>query len=428
MEERDEAEPGVVRVAVAGAGERGGGYARWIREHPDRARLVAVAEPRAKRRGDIAAEHRLPTEAVVAHWRDLDTSNLDAVVIATQDRDHAEAAVSFLDRGLHVLLEKPIAPTLPECARVVEAARQRPDRVFAVCHVLQYTPHTLALRALLAEDAIGEIVSVQHLEPVGWWHQAHSFVRGNWGNESRATFMLLAKSCHDIDWLLHIVGRPARRVSSFGSLTHFTAAHRPEGAAERCLDCRLERTCAYSATRIYLDRALAGDTGWPVSVLAEDPTPERIRDALESGPYGRCVYACDNDVVDHQVVAMEFDGGATATFTMTAFTEMAHRRTEIFGTQGCLRSDGRMIDVLDFRTGQWTSHDTHTGADSTTEGGHGGGDAGLMDSFIGAVAAGDPGLVSSGAEASYASHAATFAAESARRHGVVETLAAPSGG
>jgi predicted dehydrogenase len=287
--------------------------------------------------------------------------------------------------------------------------------------VLRYRPYTRLLKDIVDSGRIGTVQSVQHLEPVGWWHHAHSFVRGNWRRTDRASFMLMAKSCHDIDWLRHIVGRPIERVSSFGSLRHFRPENRPPGAADRCLDCAVEADCPYSAPRLYLGRLRDGRTGWPVSVITDDVTEIGVLAALRDGPYGRCVYACDNDAVDHQVVALEFAGGATATFQMVAFTPHLDRRTQIFGTRGSIDGDGERLTVFDFTTGSTEELTAATtGADAAA--GHGGGDAGLMEAFTTAVATGDPSTILSGPAESLETHLAVFAAERARHRGTVEPV------
>lgn len=412
-----------VRVAILGCGGRGGTYADWIARHPDQARVVAVADPRPAYRETIADAHGVPADRRYTDWREIVAAQriADLVVVATQDSQHRDPTLAFAARGYHILLEKPIAPTERETREIVSAVREA-GVLFAVCHVLRYTPYTETLRAVLDSGAIGRVVSVQHLEPVGYWHQAHSFVRGNWGNSAESSPMLLAKSCHDVDWLQYVVGQPIARVSSFGGLTHFTRANQPAGAADRCTDCAVEPDCAYSAPRIYgryLDR---GSTGWPLTVLTPEPTRASVAAALRDGPYGRCVYACGNDVVDHQVVAMEFAGGVSAAFTMTGFTESTHRRTRIFGTAGELSCDGDTVRVYDFRTEAWREIDGATTGDATAGGGHGGGDDALMAAMVRAVATGDASGLRSGAEESLNSHLAVFAAERARLTGTVEVV------
>jgi len=406
---------GPVRIALVGAGIRGGIYGRWVAEHADRAQVVAVAEPDDDRRAGVRAAHRLAPEAAYADWRALlqGPRPADVAVITTQDADHAEPAVAFAAAGYDILLEKPIAPTEHDCRRVVEAVREA-GVVFGVCHVLRYAPYTQVLRELLAQGRIGEIVSVDHVEPVGFDHYAHSYVRGNWRRTDTSAPMLLAKSCHDLDWLLHVVGRPARSVTSYGGLRLFRPENRPAEAADRCPDCALRRTCAYSAETIYGRHLAAGDLDWPLSVLTPHPTAESVAHALRTGPYGRCVWACDNDVVDHQVVALEFDGGATATFTMAAFTTDRPRTTSIFGTLGELHCDADTIRVTDFRTLATEEIRLPAPGGDKLLSGHSGGDAGLMDAFVRAVATRDPAWIGRSAEEALAAHELVFAAERAR--------------
>lgn len=413
-----------VRLAVIGAGSRGTGYAAYAAAHPDQARVVAVAEPRPFYRDRLAREHRIPSERVFADWREAAAVPrlADAAIIATQDAMHVEPAEAFAGRGYHLLLEKPMAPDEDGCRRIHRAVIDA-GILFAVCHVMRYTAYTRRLKALLEAGAIGDLVSIQHLEPVGYWHQAHSFVRGNWRNERESSPMLLAKSCHDLDWLRHVMGVPCERVSSFGSLKHFRREEKPAAAgdATRCLDCSCEATCPYSARRIYLGRVARGQTGWPVDVLTPEVSEAAVTEALRTGPYGRCVYACDNDVVDHQVVNLLFAGGRTAAFTMTAFNLGGHRRTRLFGTRGEIAGDGVCLEVTDFLTDRTEVIDT-AAADGSILGGHGGGDYGLMQSFIAAVAAGDQGRVMSGPDETLETHLMVFAAERSRRRGTVESL------
>ncbi len=409
-----------VKLLVVGAGCRGHGYARYVLDSPELAQVIGVAEPREYHRNRLAEEHNIPKENCYESWEQLAEREkfADAVIIATPDSEHTGPAVAFARKGYHMLLEKPMAPTEEECRQIVDEAVKN-NIILAVCHVLRYTQYTAMLKKLLDDGVIGDIVSLQHLEPVGYWHFAHSYVRGNWRNEAESAPMLLAKSCHDLDWIHYVVGNDCRQISSFGNLKHFRSENKPSGAGMRCVDCSVERECPYSAIKLYLDLMLdKGETRWPVDVITSDTTREGVLKALKEGPYGRCVYECDNDVCDHQVVNMLFDNKATATFTVTGFTEITARRTSIFGTKGELYGDGRYIKTYDFLTDKHSTIDTLSSGATVTSG-HGGGDWGLMKNFIESVGTDDPSLIISGPKETLDSHLLVFYAEKARKENLV---------
>ncbi len=404
-----------VKLLVVGAGSRGTRYAEYAQEHPELAQVVGVAEPRLYFRNRLHQKYNLATANVLEDWRELAARPkiADAVIIATPDILHKEPAIAFANLGYDILLEKPMAPDPQSCRQIVEAA-ERNNIILAVCHVLRYTHYSQKLKSLISSGLIGEVISVQLLEPVGFWHYAHSFVRGNWRNEATSSFMLLAKSCHDLDWLRYIIGQPCIQVSSFGSLKHFKQENKPleAGNALRCLDCAFEKSCAYSAKRFYLNLYKQGNFGWPLDVITTDLSETGVTAALQNGPYGRCVYECENDVVDHQVVNLLYEGGATATFTMIATSESRQRQSTIFGTKGELRGDGEKITHYDFLSGKTT--EIAVEKFETTLSGHGGGDYGVIKSFVEAVATRNPGLILSGPNESLETHLTVFAAEQSR--------------
>jgi predicted dehydrogenase len=418
-----------VRFAVLGAGVRGGEHGRRVRRCGGR--ITMIAEPDDQRRQRLAAEHGVPAEACFADWRalaDADLEQVDAVLITTHDDDHADPCVRFAGLGKHILCEKPMAPAEPDAARMV-AAVERAGVIFAVLHPLRYMPYTDTIKRLVNDGRIGRVVNVQHLEPIGAWHFAHSYVRGHWRREDLSSSLLMAKCCHDLDWLSYVIEARPVRVASFGRLTHFTAANRPDGAADRCVDCAVEHDCPFSAPRLY--GACVGSPDlehWPLAVVTRTPTREALAEALTTGPYGRCVYACDNDVVDHQVVALDYDNGVTATHTVTAFTAMSPRRTRIFGTHGSLECDGRHVTLHDFRahpaitTETIDCEDQHMATVDRRVVSHGDGDQAAVTAFVTAVATGDTSHIRSGPRESLDSHRAVWAAEHARRDHATVTL------
>ncbi|KAG7227009.1 hypothetical protein INR49_022355 [Caranx melampygus] len=317
-----------VRVIVVGAGCRGEIYSNFASIHPQRMQVVGVADPRKFARTKLKEKHKITDENTYDDWHRMVEKEkfADAVLICTPDCLHKEPAVAFAKKGYHILLEKPMATTAEDCRAIVEACTQS-GVMLSVGHVLRYDPVIHKIKELIVDGVIGDVIHIQHLEPVGFYHFAHSFVRGSWRNEAESSFVLLAKSCHDIDLIHSWAGARSQPLPK---------DNKPKGAADRCMDCSVEKDCPYSARKIYLDRVKQGHTGWPVAVICPNSYPdiESVTEALRTGPYGRCVYSCDNDVCSNQVVNMEFEGGLTAAFSMVAFTEqMCQRKTTIYGSK-----------------------------------------------------------------------------------------------
>lgn len=403
-----------VRVALIGAGLRGINYMDYALQHPAKLEVVAVAEPVRQRRENFKVRHGLADDMCFEHWDDLlaKPKLADAVLICTQDKQHFEPTMKALQAGYHVLLEKPMSPDPEECIRMGDMA-SKAGLVFSICHVLRYTPFFSTLKELLDKGTIGRLMAIQHNENVGYWHQAHSFVRGNWRRKDESSPMILAKSCHDLDILLWLAGSDCVKVSSFGSLSHFTASEAPEGAPLRCLDgCPVAEECLYYAPNIYLTE----DTNWPTSAISDDMSYDARYKALQEGPYGRCVYHCDNDVVDHQVVNLEFADGVTAAFTMSAFTRDISRTIKLMGTKGEIRGamEKNEIEIIHFGSGKV---ERISFEDMGGHVGHGGGDMRLVKDFLKLVRSDGASQGLTSADASVQSHLMAFAAEQSRVEG-----------
>ncbi|MBO9605777.1 MAG: Gfo/Idh/MocA family oxidoreductase [Paenibacillaceae bacterium] len=402
-----------ITAVLIGAGQRGmDAYGAYALEYPDEIRFVAVADANPARRDEFREAHGVAAEHCYAGWEQLleGPRLADAILICTQDRMHYEPAIKAFEKGYHVLLEKPMSIDPLECIAMGEVAAKH-NRVFAICHVLRYTKFFSEIKRLVSEGVVGRLVTLQQTENVSPGHQAHSFVRGNWRNSQTSSPMILAKSCHDMDIMLWLVGADCTKVSSFGSLTHFRQENAPEGAPERCLDgCPATDTCLYYAPRAYLERKdWVGDV--LRRVVSGDTSDEGVIRALREGPYGRCVYRCDNNVVDHQVVNLEFANEVTATFTMTAFTRNGGREVRLMGTKGELRacSVKNEIEISDFATGKTTVVPI-----DAPQAGHGGGDSGIMRDFIRIVRSEGREAGRTGANISVQSHLMAFAAEKSR--------------
>ena len=399
-----------VTVAVIGAGQRGWGFGYWISEQPHLGKIVGVAEPRQEYRDKFATYHSLAPDAVFESWEAFlkGPKRCDAVVVSTMDQAHLAPAVAALEKGYHLLLEKPMSTNLEEC-RLIEAAQRKSGAIMAVCHSMRYHSGFSKVKELLDKGTIGRLVTMDQIEQVNYWHQAHSFVRGNWRRLDQSSPMLLAKSCHDLDYISHLVGKPCLRVASSGSLSFFKPENAPAGSTARCTDgCPVEATCAYSALKIYVN---GNRNDWPGSVVSVDHSKEAHLKAIQEGPYGRCAWRCDNDVVDHQVVMMEFEGGCTATFTMTAFTKDGGRTLRLNGTEGELHysEHEELITIKRF-----ADNNTETLKLGRESGGHGGGDTRVIASWLTAVREKNPSLILTDAQESLKTHTLVFAAESAR--------------
>ncbi|KAK8866108.1 hypothetical protein IAR55_001259 [Kwoniella newhampshirensis] len=420
-----------VTIAVVGAGQRGQVYASYALEHPELAKVVAVAEPRPHRRRVMSRAHKIPETNQFSDWQDLLSRGriADAILICVLDDLHAELVSAFAKQGYHILCEKPMATKVEDCVKMVrEVQAEEAGGVFGIGHVLRYSPYNQAVKAVIDSGDLGEVVNIQHIEPVGNQHFAHSFVRGNWQKESETSFGLMTKCCHDIDILsYYLSGLKPLKVHSFGSLHHFKPSRKPAqaGKAKRCLDCAYESECVWSAKKIYVDPLIPGNGPdgdgldshkWAKHVLDADVLDiENVTDALKTSPYGVCVYEAGNDIVDHQVVNIEYEGGVTASMTMSAFTEaVCDRGTRIQGTKGELIGDMESFTVFDFLTRTKTSHKPQS-----LPGHHGGGDTGLASTFVEAVAKNDQAILGVTPEEVLNSHLLVFAAEQARKEGRV---------
>ncbi|WP_256759683.1 Gfo/Idh/MocA family protein [Cohnella sp. WQ 127256] len=403
-----------ITAVLVGAGARGRFvYGKYASKYPEELKIVAVAEPNEERRQLAATEHGLQSDQVYESWERV-LSNVkiaDVAVISTQDRMHFAPTMKALELGYDVLLEKPMSPTEEEVVEMVRASREY-DRHLTVSHVLRYTPFWSKVKETIASGAIGRIVSIQLSENVGYFHMAHSFVRGNWNKAEETSPMILQKSCHDMDILSWLIDERCQRVSSYGSLLHFRQENAPIGSTPRCTDgCAVERECPYSAVRIYEE----DDSHEFSRFITNDLSRASIRHAIEEGPFGRCVYRCDNNVVDHQVVNVEFESGSTASFTMSGFSHDISRTVQVMGTMGEIRGYMEKSELVLYPYGK-EAIDIQVAVE---EGGHGGGDEGLMREFLKEVRKENRnvGQALTSAEASLQSHQMAFAAEQSRLAG-----------
>tara|TARA_B110000003_G_scaffold31052_1_gene28987 strand:+ start:18690 stop:20102 length:1413 start_codon:yes stop_codon:yes gene_type:complete len=407
-----------VKVITLGAGGRGNVYGNYGIQFPNELDIIGVAEPISIRNERYTKKHNISEENRFVTWEHVfDRPKFaDAVIISTPDNLHYDPCMKALEMGYDVLLEKPIAPTEKECLDILNLANKT-GRIVAVCHVLRYAPYFIKLREMIQSGSIGKLISIQHLEPIEHIHMSHSYVRGNWHNSKETTPIILAKSCHDLDILRWMIGKPCKSIAAFGSLKWFKKENAPKGSTKRCTDgCAVEKNCPYSALKIYNK-----PNGWSsVFDLPDDISKheEYILNQLKTTNYGRCVYRMENDQPDHYTTSMEFEDEITANFSMEAFTSYHGRRTRVMGSHGDITGDMTEFTHTDFLTGKKTKWDISVDENNNSGyqgSGHGGGDWRLVTDWINAVKNQNSSLLTSTIDASVESHIMGFMAEKSRK-------------
>ncbi|HRI01017.1 MAG TPA: Gfo/Idh/MocA family oxidoreductase [Saprospiraceae bacterium] len=405
-----------ITAITLGAGARGNTYGSYALKNQDQVKIVGVAEPIPIRNERYSKKHNIEDAMRFTTWEHVlqKPKMADAVIITMPDHLHYEPCMQALALGYDVLLEKPMAQTEQQCRNILKQVKKT-GRIVAICHVLRYSPYFIKLRQMIQSGAIGDLISIQHFEPIEHVHMAHSFVRGNWHDSKATTPIILAKSCHDLDIMRWLVGKPSEHISAFGDLSWFRLQNAPEGSTARCHEgCKIESSCPYSALKIYHRKRI-----WTyVFDLPEDKAKQgdAILDYLKTTNYGRCVYRMENDQPDHIVSTIQFEGGITASFNMEAFTSYGGRRTRVMGSMGDIVGDMEKFTYTDFRTDQTKDWDMKIDDDSIYKNsGHGGGDFRLMSDWVQAVAQHNPNLLTSTIDASIESHIMGFAAERSRK-------------
>jgi predicted dehydrogenase len=454
-----------VNAVLIGAGNRGRFYGRYALENKKKLRFTAVAEPIDVRLDKFSRAHQIPSKRRYKGWKDLlsDERLADSAFICTQDQMHTEATVQALEKGYHVLLEKPMASTLEDCIKIVRKAEET-SRYLAICHVLRYTDFFSTIYNIIRDGGLGDIININHCESIAWYHFSHSYVRGEWANSEQSSPIILAKCCHDLDLLYWMIDSKPKIISSFGNLLYFNKDHAPENAPKYCVQgCPIEDKCLYYAPRIYIDivpiiqiveksenrlfkslmyirknhknlltfltkfvkplRYIRYWQWWPVTYLytgqTEDYSDEAKWNILKRSPYGRCVFQSNNNVVDHQLVNIEFKNGVSAHLTLHGFSEREGRFIRIDGTKATLIGNfsiaGEKITLFEHYSGKekvlFKRKLTARGIP------HGGGDFKLVDAFLESLKREKPPLTN--AHEILESHLMAFAAEESRIKGNV---------
>ncbi|MFX1568053.1 MAG: Gfo/Idh/MocA family protein [Promethearchaeota archaeon] len=460
-----------IKAVLIGAGRRGLQiYGEYALRFKNRLKFLAIAEPIKTRRENFARLQKIPSSQCYKDWKDLlsEEKLADVAFICTQDQMHTAPCLLALEKGYHVLLEKPMANNLEDCIKIVKKVEET-GKILGVSHVLRYTGFFSTIQKAIQRGILGDIINITHRENLMWYHYAHSFIRGPWANVEKSSPMILAKCCHDLDLLYNMVGSLPKKISSFGSLIHFKPENKPKGAPKFCLDgCPEKYRCLYYAPNTYIDiipqiqmieksenlglkilgrirknyvnfltfiakfipplREIRYYRDFPVYYLytgqKEDYSDEKKMKILKRSPYGRCVYQCDNDVVDHQVVNIEFENGVTANLTMHGFSEQEGRTLRIDGTKATLIGEfhvsGEKILVYDHFSGKEKL--IYKKKLTRESGEYGVGDFGLIDAYIDSLISKTKTQPLTNARETLESHLMAFAANESRLKGIIVNM------
>jgi len=408
-------------AVILGAGDRGHFcHGMYAQRNPHKLRIVAVAEPNPVLRERFGNLHQLPSERRFSTWEDLIAAGQLAPVLmnTTPDQVHAASTIAALKTGYHVLMEKPMATSPQECLQIVRTAEQY-QRILQVHHGMRYAPFQAMIHEIIQSGKIGQVMEYGHRENIAFFHMAHAYVRGNWRRKDTSGPIILTKCCHDLDLIVWYTGCRSKRLVSFGSLRYYRKENARQDYPERCSDgCPVEAECPYHAPRFYLSEDYIPRLF--AQAITPDLSKEGIIQALQTGPYGRCVFRCDNDVLDNQLTLIEMEDGTNVTLNMHGFSYDGGRSLRVQGTKGSISGETLMreITVYDHLTGRQDI--LHPGK---VTGGHGGGDDGLISAFIRSVQSGTQDVMTSG-RISLESHLMAFAAEESRISGQPVDMAA----
>lgn len=409
------------KVVIIGCGARGGEtYGRYFIESGE-AQIVAICDTNQARLDGFRKEFGLSIDKCFTNYNDLFALGkiADVCVVAVMDQDHHEVALKAMSLGYHLLLEKPVCGTAEQCKEIRDYAESH-NLLVTVCHVMRYTSYYRYLKKLITDGAIGQMMGIEQTEDVAYWHMAHAFVRGNFCNSNTTSPMILQKCCHDMDLLVYLTEQRPVSVSSMGSLRYFKSQNAPDGAAERCVDCKV-KGCPFNAVDFYIGNAKElisqgrSVNVWPYAQVAVEPTVDRLMQSLNTTKWGKCVFHSDNNVVDHQFSLVQFQNGLVGTLAMIGFSADGGRQTHVYGTEGEIYLDEQARTITLQRFGE-KKQVVDFDSLATDFSGHGGGDKVMLKEFLDCVRTGRK-TFNSDITRSVDSHLMCFAAEESRKNG-----------
>lgn len=400
-----------VRIGLIGFGNRGRLYVSFIKDLLDKVELVALCDIRVDELKESVKDFDI--KHFYSNSDDFFAAklDLDLVLICSMDQYHFEHTRLALECGYNVLLEKPISNNLKEVETLQQLAKKKNLKVI-VTYVLRYTLFYKKIKEIIDSGRIGNVININSTENVSYWHQAHSYVRGNWRNSNETGPMILTKCSHDMDLIYWLMGKNVSKISSFGELSYIKKENAPANSSTHCTDCECKDECIFNCYRFYLN-----NKEWLRPMIGDDLSEEKIMAFLDKSQYSRCAFKCDNNVVDHQIVNIEFEDKSTASHTMNAFTRWCYRDIKIMGTKGCIEGnfEEKKFTVYNFLDNSSEVVDiTDYTADFV---GHGGGDRIMFVELIDYIINGNKTVSLTSIDESVISHEMAFKAENSRVNG-----------
>ena len=400
----------MLTAALIGAGRRGRDiYGGIIKDNCTGLKINAVAEPSIIKRKLTGWQHKIPQKNQFSCYEKMLSKDKlsDALLITTLDHKHYYPTIKGIENGYKILLEKPITPNFEQLKDMAFHVKNKSNEII-ITHTLRYTSFYKKIKEIIDKDIIGKIKSINHKENVGYFHFAHSYVRGKWRDETTSAPLFLAKSSHDFDLFTWLLGKRCVEVLARGEQSYFKQENHPANAGKRCLSCSIESDCPYSALHIYLSRD--EENPWPKVISRDFPPRPVIKLGIKYTDLGRCVFLCNSTMPEFLEAYLKYEDNINVNFTLNGLSKNMNRITCFYGTKGELKADFEKNKIIiNHFKGEKQIIEPPVKA-----GYHGGGDINMIEDFIDFLYKGSGNKDLTTFEASIESHLTAFAAEKSR--------------
>ena len=332
-----------VKLAIIGTGLRGAyTYAPLIAKYKDKCEIVAFVENKKGRRDLFLEKYPVDKDMVFDNLNDFIAHDklADAVIISHYDLLHYDTAQVLLVKGYDVLVETPVANSLDGLVHLKEYSLKNKDRLFMVAYNNRYSSFYTKLKEIVDDKKLGDLINISYNVDIGYQNFVHNYVRGNWRITSDTATIMLTNSCQDIDMMINLSKGKCQKVSCFSDLRIFNWENFNTKMSENCFRCSEEESCPFSAKKIYLQ-----EDKFINNSVHINPTKDNLEAILKQGPYGKCVFYCDNDVCDNLTSIFKFDNKVTSNFNINAFTKESDKKIRLFYKEGEVEASFKQKEI-----------------------------------------------------------------------------------